>query len=113
MGTNLATQHLTSQHFGGEQFNGCKRLPVGDLSPGCGKKYTAASWIRVWTLSKPIPSAPTARPWLEFGLQEQTGAINLAAARLARRLADEYARDGSPALRGRRHGSNRQAALPA
>ena len=95
MGTNLATQHLTSQHFGGEQFNGCNDY-LSVTYPQAVEKVHRSFLDTGVDLIETNTFRSNHQTLAEFGLQEQTGAINLAAARLARRLADEYARDGRP-----------------
>lgn len=95
MGTNLATQHLTSQHFGGEQFNGCNDY-LSVTYPQAVEKVHRSFLDTGVDIIESNTFRSNRQTLAEFGLQEQTGAINLAAARLARRLADEYARDGRP-----------------
>ena len=95
MGTNLATQHLTSQHFGGEQFNGCNDY-LSVTYPQAVEKVHRSFLDTGVDIIETNTFRSNRQTLAEFGLQEQTGAINLAAARLARRLADEYARDGRP-----------------
>ncbi len=95
MGTNLATQHLTSQHFGGEQFNGCNDY-LSVTYPQAVEKVHRSFLDTGVDIIESNTFRSNRQTLAEFGLQEQTGAINLAAARLACRLADEYARDGRP-----------------
>ena len=95
MGTNLATQNLTSRHFGGEQFNGCNDY-LSLTYPQAVEKVHRAFLDKGVDVIESNTFRSNRQTLAEFGLQEQTGAINLAAARLARRLADAYARDGRP-----------------
>ena len=95
MGTNLATQNLTSQHFGGEQFNGCNDY-LSVTYPQAVEKVHHSFLDTGVDIIETNTFRSNRQTLAEFGLEEQTGAINLAAARLARRLADEYARDGRP-----------------
>jgi len=95
MGTNLATQHLTSRHFGGEQFNGCNDY-LSVTYPQAVEKVHRSFLDTGVDIIESNTFRSNRQTLAEFGLQEQIGAINLAAARLARRLADEYTRDGLP-----------------
>jgi 5-methyltetrahydrofolate--homocysteine methyltransferase len=95
MGTNLATQHLTSRHFGGEQFNGCNDY-LSVTYPQAVEKVHRSFLDTGVDIIESNTFRSNRQTLAEFGLQDQTSAINLAAARLARRLADEYARDGRP-----------------
>ncbi|MDK2982386.1 MAG: 5-methyltetrahydrofolate--homocysteine methyltransferase [Chloroflexota bacterium] len=95
MGTNLATQNLTSRHFGGEQFNGCNDY-LSVTYPQAVEKVHRSFLDTGVDIIESNTFRSNRQTLAEFGLQEQTADINLAAARLARRLADEYARDGRP-----------------
>lgn len=89
MGTNLDLQNLTVKHYGGEQYFGCndhlsltypqavENVHRSFLEVGVNVIETNTFRSNSHTLS-------------EFGLEDFTADINQAAARLARKLADEY-----------------------
>ncbi len=97
MGTSLQKQNLTAEHFGGPQYEGCNDYLVLTYPQAVEKVHrefleAGVDVIETDTFrSNRITLA-------EYGLQDKVTEINRAAARLARRLADEYAaRDASPA----------------
>ena len=89
MGTSLQVQNLTAEHFGGEQYNGCNDYLVISYPQAVEKVHRSFLEVGVDVLetdtfrSNRITMA-------EYGLQDRVLEINETAARLARRLADEY-----------------------
>ena len=89
MGTSLQNQHLTAEHFGGEQYNGCNDYLVISYPEAVEKVHRSFLEVCVDVLetdtfrSNRITMA-------EYKLQDRVIEINETAARLARRLADEY-----------------------
>jgi len=89
MGTSLQVQNLTAEHFGGEQYNGCNDYLVISYPEAVEKVHRSFLEVGVDVLetdtfrSNRITMA-------EYGLGDRVIEINEAAARLARRLADEY-----------------------
>ena len=90
MGTSLQVQNLTAEHFGGEQYNGCNDYLVISYPEAVEKVHRSFLEIGVDVLetdtfrSNRITMA-------EYKLGDRVIEINETAARLARRLADEYA----------------------
>jgi 5-methyltetrahydrofolate--homocysteine methyltransferase len=99
MGTSLQNQHLTAEHFGGEQYNGCNDYLVISYPAAVEKVHRSFLEVGVDVLetdtfrSNRITMA-------EYKLGDRVIEINETAARLARRLADEYSvrADGRPPL---------------
>jgi len=96
MGTSLQDQHLTAEHFGGEQYNGCNDYLVISYPEAVEKVHRSFLGVGVDAIetdtfrSNRITMA-------EYKLQDRVIEINQAAARLARGLADEYAaKTGQP-----------------
>jgi 5-methyltetrahydrofolate--homocysteine methyltransferase len=96
MGTSLQNQHLTAEHFGGEMYNGCNDYLVISYPEAVEKVHRSFLDVGVDVLetdtfrSNRITMA-------EYKLQDRVIEINETAARLARRLADEYAtKTGQP-----------------
>ncbi|MEW6241048.1 MAG: methionine synthase [Chloroflexota bacterium] len=95
MGTSLQLQNLTAEHFGGEQYNGCNDYLVISYPQAVEKVHRSFLEVGVDVLetdtfrSNRITMA-------EYGLQDRVLEINEAAAKLARRLADEYSHAPSP-----------------
>src|SRR5512140_1852569 len=89
MGTSLQVQNLTAEHFGGEQYNGCNDYLVISYPEAVEKVHRSFLEVGVDVLetdtfrSNRITMA-------EYGLQDRVLEINETAAKLARRLADEY-----------------------
>src|SRR5689334_18531766 len=89
MGTSLQNQHLTAEHFGGEQYNGCNDYLVISYPEAVEKVHRSFLEVGVDVLetdtfrSNRITMA-------EYKLGDRVIEINMAAAQLARRLADEY-----------------------
>ena len=89
MGTSLQVQNLTADHFGGEQYNGCNDYLVISYPEAVEKVHRSFLDVGVDVLetdtfrSNRITMA-------EYKLGDRVIEINETAARLARRLADEY-----------------------
>lgn len=96
MGTSLQKQNLTAEHFGGEQYNGCNDFLVISYPEAVEKVHRSFLEVGVDVLE--TDTFRSNRLTLgEYGLGERTIEINVAAASLARRLADEYAaKTGQP-----------------
>ncbi len=89
MGTNLQKQNLTPQHFGGEQYYGCNDYLVITHPEAVEKVHR--SFLEVGVDVIETNTFRSNRITMnEYGLQDRILEINEAAARLARRLADEY-----------------------
>lgn len=95
MGTSIQRYNLTADDFGGEQYNGCNDFLV--ITRPAVIEAIHASFLEVGVdvietntfRSNPI----TLR---EYGLAERTHEINVAAASLARRVADRFATPDHP-----------------
>ena len=89
MGTSLQNQHLTAEHFGGEQYNGCNDYLVISYPEAVERVHRSFLEVGVDVLetdtfrSNRITMA-------EYKLGDRVIEINETAARLAKRLADEY-----------------------
>jgi 5-methyltetrahydrofolate--homocysteine methyltransferase len=96
MGTSLQNQHLTAEHFGGEQYNGCNDYLV--ISYPEAVETVHRSFLDVGVDVIETDTFRTNRITMqEYKLQNRVIEINETAARLARRLADEYAsKTGQP-----------------
>ncbi|MGA7194256.1 MAG: methionine synthase [Anaerolineales bacterium] len=89
MGTSLQNQHLTAEHFGGEQYNGCNDYLVISYPEAVEKVHR--SFLEVGVDAIETNTFRSNRITMkEYKLQDRVIAINETAARLARRLADEY-----------------------
>src|SRR5512133_1924956 len=96
MGTSLQVQNLTAKHFGGEQYNGCNDYLVISFPEAVEKVHRSFMEVGVDVLE--TDTFRSNRLTLgEYGLGERTLEINIAAASLARRVADEFAaKSGQP-----------------
>jgi 5-methyltetrahydrofolate--homocysteine methyltransferase len=89
MGTSLQLQNLTAEHFGGEQYNGCNDFLVISYPEAVEKVHRSFLEVGVDVLetdtfrSNRITMA-------EYKLQDRVLEINETAARLARKVADEF-----------------------
>ncbi|GAP06300.1 MAG TPA: methionine synthase [Anaerolinea thermolimosa] len=93
MGTNLQQQNLTVADFGGEQTNGCNDFLV--ISCPRAVESVHRSFLEVGVDVIETDTFRSNRITLsEYGLQARVTEINRTAAALARRLADEYSRQG-------------------
>lgn len=89
MGTSLQNQHLTAEHFGGEKYNGCNDFLV--ISYPQAVEIVHRSFLEAGVDVLETDTFRSNRLTLtEYGLQERTLEMNVAAAGLARKLADEY-----------------------
>ncbi len=89
MGTSLQTQNLTAEHFGGEQYNGCNDYLVISYPEAVEKVHR--SFLEVGVDVIETDTFRSNRITMkEYGLQDRVLEINQTAAKLARRLADEY-----------------------
>src|SRR5512142_497568 len=95
MGTSLQVQNLTAQHFGGEQYNGCNDYLVISYPEAVEKVHRSFLEVGVDVIETDTFRANRIT-MKEYGLQDRVIEINETAARLARRLADEYASPQSP-----------------
>jgi len=95
MGTSLQNQNLTAEHFGGEQYNGCNDYLVISYPEAVEKVHRSFLEVGVDVIetntfrSNRITMA-------EYKLGDRVIEINETAARLARRLADEFSSLQSP-----------------
>ncbi len=89
MGTSLQKLDLTAKEFGGEKYNGCIDFLVISYPEAVEKVHRSFLEVGVDVLETDTIRANRLTLG-EYGLGERTHEINLAAARLARRLADEY-----------------------
>jgi 5-methyltetrahydrofolate--homocysteine methyltransferase len=95
MGTSLQAQNLTAEHFGGEQYNGCNDYLV--ISYPQAVEAVHRSFLDVGVDVLETDTFRSNRLTLgEYGLGDRVLEVNRAAARLARRLADECATPEKP-----------------
>ena len=96
MGTSLQVQNLTAEHFGGEQYNGCNDYLVVSYPEAVEKVHRSFLEVGVDVLETDTFRSNRIT-MTEYNLQDRVIEINETAARLARRLADEYAeKTGQP-----------------
>src|SRR5512134_3742038 len=98
MGTSLQLQNLTAEHFGGEQYNGCNDYLVISFPEAVEKVHRSFLEVGVDVLETDTFRSNRIT-MKEYDLQDRVIEINETAARLARRLADEYSTlraDGRP-----------------
>ena len=91
MGTSLQMQNLTAEHFGGEQYNGCNDYLVISYPEAVEKVHRSFLEVGVDVLETDTFRS-NRLTMKEYGLQDRVIEINIAAASLARRLADEYSK---------------------
>ncbi len=95
MGTSLQAQNLNASHFGGERYEGCNDYLV--LSYPEAVTAVHRSFLEVGVDVIETDSFRANRLTLqEYALQDQTLEINRAAARLARKAADEFSSPAQP-----------------
>lgn len=95
MGTNLQQQNLTADHFGGEQYNGCNDYLV--ITYPQAVETVHRSFLEVGVDVIETDTFRANRITLdEYGLGEETHKINLTAASLARKIADEFSTRNHP-----------------
>jgi len=96
MGTSLQLQNLTAEHFGGEQYNGCNDYLVISYPQAVEKVHRSFLDAGVDALETDTFRA-NRLTMREYHLQDRVLEMNMAAASLARKLADEYAaKTGQP-----------------
>jgi 5-methyltetrahydrofolate--homocysteine methyltransferase len=96
MGTSLQLQDLTAEHFGGEQYNGCNDYLVISYPEAVEKVHRSFLEVGVDVLETDTFRS-NRLTMQEYKLGDRIIEINVAAASLARRLADEYAeKTGQP-----------------
>lgn len=95
MGTNLATQQLTSQHFGGEAYLGCNDHLSLSYPRAVEHVHRAFLGVGVDVIETNTFRA-NRRTLGEYGLGHLVQEINLAATQLARKLADEFGSRSHP-----------------
>jgi len=89
MGTSLQVQNLTAEHFGGEQYNGCNDYLVISYPAAVEKVHRSFLEVGVDVLETDTFRS-NRLTMAEYKLGDRVIEINETAARLARRLADEY-----------------------
>src|SRR5512141_3078312 len=89
MGTSLQNLHLTPEQFGGEKLNGCNDYLVISYPQAVETVHRSFLEVGVDVLETDTFRA-NRLTMKEYGLQDRVLEINIAAAKLARRLADEY-----------------------
>lgn len=95
MGTNLQRQNLTAEHFGGEKTMGCNDYLV--ISYPQAVENVHRSFLEAGVDVIETCTFRANRLTLgEYGLGERVREINLAAARLARKCADDFSTPGHP-----------------
>ena len=94
MGTSLQNQHLTAEHFGGEQYNGCNDYLVISYPEAVEKVHRSFLEVGVDVLETDTFRSNRIT-MTEYKLGDRVIEINETAASLARRLADEYAKKTS------------------
>ncbi len=96
MGTSLQALNLTAEEFGGERYNGCNDYLV--ISHPQAVEQVHRSFLDVGVdVIETDSFRSNGITMKEYGLQDRVVEINAAAAKLSRRLADEYAaRTGQP-----------------
>ena len=95
MGTNLVSQNLTVENYGGEKTAGCIDYLVVTYPNAVEKVHR--SFLEAGADVIETDTFRANRITLgDFGLADQTMQINQAAAALARRLADEYSSHEKP-----------------
>ena len=96
MGTSLQLQNLTAEHFGGEQYNGCNDYLVISYPQAVEKVHRSFLEVGVDVLETDTFRS-NRLTMKEYNLQDRVIEINMTAAQLAKRLADEYAeKTGQP-----------------
>ena len=107
MGTNLQRQNLTAEHFGGEKTMGCNDYLV--ISYPQAVENVHRSFLEAGVDVVETCTFRSNRLTLgEYGLGDRVREINMAAARLARKCADDFS---VPHSVHRREGANRAIRL--
>src|SRR5678809_1159800 len=95
MGTNIQLHHPTPEDFGGKQLEGCNDnlvLTRPDIIQSIHESFLAVGCDVVETCT--FQSTP--HRLREWGIEEKTRELNVAAARLARAACDKYATPDKP-----------------
>src|SRR5215216_1518441 len=95
MGTSLQLQNLTAEHFGGEQYNGCNDYLVISYPEAVEKVHRSFLEVGVDVLETDTFRSNRIT-MKEYGLQDRVLEINETAAKLARKVADEFSSPQSP-----------------
>ena len=95
MGTNLQIQGLTTEHFGGQRYEGCNDYLAISYPQAVEKVHRSFLEVGVDVIETDTFRANRLTLG-EYGLGDRVDEINVAAARLARRLADEYSTPEKP-----------------
>ena len=96
MGTSLQLQNLTAEHFGGEQYNGCNDYLVISYPEAVEKVHRSFLEVGVDVLETDTFRS-NRLTMVEYKLQDRIIEINVAATKLARKVADEFAaKTGQP-----------------
>ena len=88
-GTNLQLQHLGPDDFGGPELEGCNEVLVVSKPDAVERLHRSFLDVGVDVIETDTFGAFSV-VLAEYGIAERASELNLAAARLARRLADEY-----------------------
>ncbi len=94
-GTNLQLQELTADDFGGPDLEGCNEILVVSKPEAVERLHRSFLDVGVDVIETDTFGAFSV-VLAEYGLADRTRELNLAATRLARRLADEYATPDRP-----------------
>src|SRR5690348_5737239 len=95
MGTNIQRHHPTAEDYGGKSLEGCNDhlvLTRPDIIQSIHESFLAVGCDVVETCT--FQSTP--HRLREWGIEEKTHELNVAAARLARAACDKYATPGRP-----------------
>lgn len=95
MGTSLQLQNLTAEQFGGERYVGCNDYLALSFPQAVEKVHRSFLDVGVDVIETDTFRA-NRLTLKEYGLDGKADEINLAAARLACRLADEYSTPAQP-----------------
>jgi 5-methyltetrahydrofolate--homocysteine methyltransferase len=95
MGTNLQTQQLDADDFGGEKYNGCNEYLV--LTRPTAVEVVHNDFLEAGCDVIETDSFGTTSIVLaEYGLADQAYALNVAAARLAKKIANDFSSTDRP-----------------
>ena len=94
-GTNLQLQELGAEDFGSAKLEGCNEVLVLNAPAAVERLHRSFLDVGVEVVETDTFGAFSV-VLDEYGIGDQVREINVAAARLARRVADEYASPGSP-----------------
>ena len=95
MGTGIQTRGLTADDFGGEALDGCNELLVVTRPDVIGELHAAYFEVGCDVIETNTFGA-FAVPLGEYGIAERAHELNLAAARLARAVADDFSTPDRP-----------------